>query len=205
MNNALGRASFFIEGTAGNNTKGVVVTQDDSTYVSYKTMIGGHDLKGPDLLRFHKQVLKDCAASNNDANICYNSYEKDMIENFVIPYSQKMPGFVVISFASQSSMDWRDVVTHEVMHAQYFNQPMFQKIVDEFWTKDVTEMDREAIRFRLSQNYDSSDEFLMKNEFQAYILMAGAIYSQLGGFVGKYREPLMKRLEANQIYPIQVQ
>lgn len=27
-------------------------------------------------------------------------------------------------------MSWRDVVTHEIMHAQYFNQPRYKEVVD---------------------------------------------------------------------------
>ena len=62
-----------------------------------------------------------------------------------------------------------------------------------------------AIRAVLGQHYDASDELLMKNEFQAYILMAGAESSELAGFVSKYRNPLSKRLVDNGVVPIQVQ
>lgn len=62
MNTSLGRASFFIEGISDPANKGKVVLHNNQTYQSYKSMIGGHDLKGTDLLTFHNQVVKDCAA-----------------------------------------------------------------------------------------------------------------------------------------------
>ncbi len=205
MNSSLGRASFFIEGLGGANSKGKVVSQDNGTYQMYKNMIGGHDLKGQDLLRFNDTVTKECATSKQDANICHNAYEKDLFENFILPFASQDPKFVVITFASQSSMQWEDVVTHEILHAQYFNDDQFRAIADEFWEKEVSAEDKKQIISELSQHYDPTDALLMRNEFQAYMLMAGAEYSQLSMFVPKYRDALMKKLVAKGIQPIQVQ
>ena len=61
MNSSLGRASSFIEGAGASdsNEKGHLVRQDDENYLRMKTMIGGHDLKGADLLRFHQKVTSE--------------------------------------------------------------------------------------------------------------------------------------------------
>ncbi len=160
MNSALARASGFIEGTFGN--KGEVVEQTDATYQSYKDLIGGHDLRGADLLRFYQAATNLCSGNGGKQEFCFNSYEKDMFENFVIPYAQNSRDFVVITFANQSGMDWREVVTHEIMHAQYFNDSTYRQICDDFWETQVSEEDKETVRSRLSEYYDANDELLMK-------------------------------------------
>ena len=202
MNSSLGRASFYIEGLDGK--KNTVVLQDDAKYQRYKHMIGGHDLRGADLLRFNDAAEEFCRANGRQENFCPNSYEKDIFENFIVPYAKRDPSFVVITFASQSSMGWRDVVTHEIMHAQYFNDPKYRKICDDFWAKEVSAEEQKAIKQVLARYYDATDELLMKNEFQAYMLMAGASRSQLSRFVPKYRDKLMKQLEQAGVRPIQI-
>jgi len=202
MNSALARSSFYIEGTGGQ--KGVIPKQNDRSLESMKSKIGGHDLKGVDLLRFDHASTAACSAGGKDVNVCNNSYEEDVFINLIRPETQKSSKFVLITFASQSNMDWREVVTHEILHAQYFNDARFQEIADRFWDKDMTEPERESVRNALERYYDKSDELLMKNEFQAYMLMAGAEYNQLASFVPKYRARLLKYLSDAGIAPIQV-
>ena len=205
MNSALLRASFFIEGLSDPSNKGPIKRQDDSDYGYYKDIIGGHDLRGEDLLRFHKKSQEECAAGKNDAKVCADAFEKDMFETFIVPEATKRKNFVVITFASRDGSGWRDVVTHEIMHAQYFTQPLYKEAVDAFWETDVSPQDKASVIASLSQYYDGSDELLMKNEFQAYMLMSGAESSLLGNLVMKYRPALMKKLEAKGVKPIQVQ
>ncbi len=205
MNSALLRASFFIEGLSDPSNKGRIKRQDDSDYEYYKDIIGGHDLRGEDLLRFHKKSQEECAAGKNDAKVCADAFEKDMFETFIVPEASKRKNFVVITFASRDGSGWRDVVTHEIMHAQYFTQPLYKETVDAFWETDVSAQDKALVIASLSQYYDGSDELLMKNEFQAYMLMSGAESSLLGNLVVKYRPALMKKLEAKGVKPIQVQ
>jgi hypothetical protein len=203
MNSSLGRASAFIEGVGG--PRGELVKQTDPTYVSYKTRIGGHDLRGADLLRFNDAVVEACAKSKDDPAYCYNAYEKDIFENFILPRAKKDPNFVVITFGHTSNMDWREVVTHEILHAQYFIDPKFRAIADQFWNDALEDEDRAEVRDALSAYYDPEDELLMRNEFQAYMLMAGAENNLLREFVSRYRKPLFVDLAKAGIKPVQVQ
>lgn len=115
-----------------------------------------------------------------------------------------LKNFVVISFAKQSRMHWTDVVTHEILHAQYFNVELFRQITDAFWAEEVSPEDKKLILSALDEIYDTSDELLMKNEFQAYILMTGAERNLLNEFVDKYRGPLMEKLKNAGIMPLQI-
>ncbi len=159
MNSSLARASMFIEGLGDPKFKGVITRQDSPSYSLYRNLIGGHDLRGADLLRFHGALTSACQ-QNSDPQVCPNLYEQDIFDNFIVPLASHSPDFVVISFASQSSMSWSEVVTHEIMHAQYFNDPRFRQVTDDFWANELSESERAAIKSRLGRNYDASDELL---------------------------------------------
>lgn len=200
MNMALGRASFFVEGTAGAK-KEVVVAQNDYTFRSYLNEIGGHDLKRQDLLRFYEAAQKACVKEKN----CFNKQESELFENFILPEIKKNPNFVIITYAIESTMDYEGIVTHEILHAQYFLNPEFQKVTNQYWDTRVSESDKRAIRRLLSKNYDSSDELLMKNEFQAYILQFDAENFWMKDYLSKYRAGLLSALAAKGLKPVLVQ
>lgn len=200
MNLALTRASLFVEGNGGPETKGVLALHNDPTVLSYLGMIGGHDLRAQDLVRFYKEVQRKCA---EDARYCANAEEKEFFDGFILPQARKNPEMVLITFGVYSHMSWDVVVTHEIMHAQYFLQPAFAKVVDDYWAA-MPESARGQVRDVLAEHYDRTDEFLMKNEFQAYILMYGAERSELGFLVGTHRDALMAKMKAAGVQPIQV-
>lgn len=204
MNYALARATFFVEGIENPNNKGKIKKHDDPVLNNYYELLSGHDLRGQDLLQFHQKVQEQCAASHGDYRTCYNPYEEDLFQNFILGEISKRKNFVVITFSNGGGADWHEVVTHEIMHAQYFNQKKFESIVNTFWEKEVSENDKKAIRATLGQYYNGNDDLLIRNEFQAYILMAGAEASILSKYVSKYRYPLFQRLAQSGIKPIQV-
>ncbi len=200
MNRALGRASFFVEGLDG-TPAGTVLKAKDPSVERYNRLIGGHDLKSEDLLRFWAAVQSAC---EKDSSYCATNFEIDLFNTFIVPKSQEQERFVVITYASQSRMRYTDVVTHEIMHAQYFLDDAFRATADKFWNERVSETDRDAVRQILSSVYDASNELLMINEFQAYMLMADAEQHMLRQFVGKYRQDLMDAMTAQGIEPVQV-
>lgn len=66
----------------------------------------------------------------------------------------------------------RDVIlTHELSHGEFFSNPAYRAYVRHFWRHDLTAAQREAVRHFLgSEEYDTSDETLMMNEMQAYLM-----------------------------------
>ncbi len=86
------------------------------------------------------------------------------------------PGYVggsggIISVSQESHRDLRRLLlTHEAMHGVFYSEPEFVDAVWELWNAQSPEF-REAWRFFLaSMTYDPADEYLMVNEFQAYLL-----------------------------------
>lgn len=205
MNSSFLRCSFFVEGLYNSASKDKVIRQDDPTYKISYTNVAGHNLQRRDLLEFNRKIQEDCVSSNKDKMVCYNRNEKEMFENFIVPYAIQIPKFVVISAAQISTMKWQYVVSHEIMHAQYFNHAKYKDTVDAVWEKQMTEEEKEEIRNALSGVYDKSNEFLMKNEFQAYILQTGAENARLSTYVAKYRPLFLKRFKEAGVIPIQME
>ena len=200
-NEALVRASLFVEGVL-DNPKGNIAKFSSLSYQKGVRLVGGHDLTSDDLKDFWQKLAVACRTGGPD--VCPSKRETEFFEDFINPKLAKNEKFVIISYGLRSHMEWPEVVTHEIMHAQYFLQVGFRNTVDNFWTNKVSDGDKELMANALSQYYDVKNPLLLKNEFQAYILMSGAESSFLGQFVKKFRAPLMADMKANGVNPVQV-
>ena len=97
------------------------------------------------------------------------------------------------------------IAAHEILHAQYFLQKGFSAVADKFWDEKVTADDKDSARQILAPYYDVEDPILLRNEFQAYILMAGGTSSVLRGMVSTYREPFVAALAAEDLAPLEIE
>ncbi|MCB0369117.1 MAG: hypothetical protein KDD45_06595, partial [Bdellovibrionales bacterium] len=138
-------------------------------------------------------------------NICLNSAEKELFEKLILPKSKENKKIVIIAYALYGRMDPIKIISHEVMHAQYFTSLIYKSIVDSFWQTEVSKEDKLKIKKILGRYYDSSNELLVKNEFQAYILMSGAESGLLSAFLDEYRKPLTEALIKAHAPPIQLE
>lgn len=202
MNKALSRASVFSEGTNG-VPAGQIVSFKSDAYNFIADNALGHDIPSTALLKFYDLALKECEKSKNDPNICPSVFEKDIFENFVLPLAKDNKKFVLITTLLKGRASYVSIVSHEIMHAQYFLQDVYRNIVDAFWTEQVSVADKEGIKEAL-RFYDVSNDFVLHNEFQAYLLMANAESSHLWNYLSKYRKPLTLLLQQNGVAPVQV-
>lgn len=77
----------------------------------------------------------------------------------------------ILSVSQESNPRLRRLLlTHEALHGVFYSEPVFVDAVWEVWNAQSPEF-RDAWRFFLSSmTYDPEDEYLMVNEFQAYLL-----------------------------------
>ena len=201
MNPPLARAAIFIE------VRPQVIDRADRFYARYAAQVGGFDLRKdhpdpaqPDLLRYYAELDRACAA---DAALCADAPERAMRALLERAWTGK-PGFVLVTFAHEGSIPDDEVVSHEILHAQYFTTPAYRGAIDAYW-RGLTDLQRAVIRASLSGLYNASDEELMQNEFQAYVLMSGAERARLARFVGAHRAPMLALLAARGVAPIAVE
>ena len=63
------------------------------------------------------------------------------------------------------------ILRHELSHGEFFSDPDYAAYVHNFWLTALTEAERANVRkFLASEDYDVTDEVLMYNEMQAYLM-----------------------------------
>lgn len=204
MNHAFGRASFYIEGNVG-YPRGQIVRLDNPLLVADNEKILGHDLQGSDLLNYMKASEKACVESKDDSNICYSIHESDLIHNFIESRAVNDPDLVVIAAPLDPDNEFNATISHEVSHAQYFRDAVYQQTIHNFWTNQVLESDKKKIlEILLADGYDTEDKVLVENEFQAYMLESSYMTSRYSVYSIKYRKLLVESLKAAGIIPLAI-
>lgn len=202
MNPPLTRAAIFVEVRAH-----TVISRGDSLYRSYRAQIGGFDLlkdhpdpARPDLLHYYAALDRACAA---DAALCPDEPERAMRALLERAWAGK-PRFVLVTFAHVGPIPDDEVVSHEILHAQYFTSAAYRGAIDAYW-RGLTDAQRAEIRASLAGVYNPADEELMQNELQAYVLMSGGERARLRRFIPEHRAPMLELLAARGVRPIAVQ
>ncbi len=202
MNMALARASLMMESDAGfisdrehlDGVNGGIASQAE-----------GHDIPGADLRRFWEAYQASRESQPPLENTTYDpdflKIEEEFWTRFVVPQLANDPNTILI--ATNARDDMAAIVSHEILHAQYFAEPEFRVISHRFWLQQVTDTDREAIKTSLKPFYNTDDDDLVANEFQAYVLMHRAEQRLLKEFVPRYRQPLWDAMTAAGLRPIQ--
>jgi|GEM_PF-3560417 len=201
MNRIFGRASVYAEGGFG-RPRGSFPADSDADVRKLNLLVEGQDLKSEDLTAFFDGMRARCA--RGERSRCLNRAESLFYETVFRPAAAKYPRFVFLSFASQSFDSYQSNLGHELLHAQYMLRPEFKETIDAFWDA-LPEPDKAGVRKILDQNaYDPHDEYLMRNEFQAYVLEPESDEDLLKEFVPKYAPALTRALAARGLSPIRV-
>lgn len=202
MNRIFIRPAIYSEGGMGPHPSRTLVKKENPHLKAWEDMVGGHDIFSKELLEFYDKMAEKCTT---DTSYCLTKTEKNFYDTVIVPLRARGKPFVIITFSVQSTLTPHQVVSHEFLHAHFFLDPKYQQRVTEFWEKHLNESERSAIRKTLQEvGYDSTDEVVMKNEFQAYILMYGANDSKLEKFVPLYREKIENFMAEANLSAVQV-
>ena len=156
-------------------------------------------------MAFYQAAIKACQESNEDLDICPSQFEKSVFESFILPLSETKKNFVIITAPLDSLMSSSEIASHEIMHAEYFLYPDYRAVVDQYWAEHLSEWDRNDVRKILADiGYDPSNDLTMRNEFQAYVLMAGALHGPLASKSRIFRFKLETALIQGGVAPIQI-
>jgi hypothetical protein len=195
INLALTRAGLFL-GAGKGMSAGTLAKQDSPALLNYQKLVAGHNLAGPVILDFFRAT--DAAT---DAQLKSNSAEAALSKALLqwsrlTGYADK---FYVIGFSIQTTKDQRGVVSHEIFHAYYFLNLQYKATVVKFWRDHVSAEDRTAITLEIGRAYNTESEDLVIDEFQAYLVQENAENDRMKAFVGKYRQDLLRALQAQGI------
>lgn len=199
MNQSFVRISLFAEGGL-DAPRGVPISHEDRRIREALKSTYGNDLKSSDLLDFYRKAQESC---KKDSDTCLNAQETEVFSSLILPLARTHADFAVISFSLDSD-PYQGAVSHEVCHAQYFMQPKYREVVDNFWTNSMTEGEHHQVERYLSSSYDISYDYLMRNEFQAYLLMSDADEGPLAPLLPRLQTRLLNDMKAAGVSPIQI-
>jgi hypothetical protein len=129
-----------------------------------------HDYRAEDLARFFSSAQRQgIALTTNERELARLLERNDVIRKADSGYT---PGEgCIISISRSSSALLRELLlTHESFHGAFFSLPAFRDSVEKEWTS-LSPVEQELwMVFLASRSYDTSDHFLVVNEFQSYLL-----------------------------------
>jgi hypothetical protein len=194
----LARASIYAQGLYG-IPAGTVVSPDAPVVRTFIARAGGQDLRSDQLFAFYHAAA---VRARRDGRYALTSAERRMralVQRLAHYYGGR--SFVLLTFGL--TYEPTVVVGHELLHAQYFMEPGYRAAVEAYWCK-LPWWQRSAVRRVLSPTYQKTNDALIKNEFQAYLLQRAAERATLADFVPAHRHRLRKHLRDAGHPPVRV-
>jgi hypothetical protein len=165
----LKRLAFYVE---KEGFRGRLVSEAE---VAHLHGWNAHDYAAEDLARFFNQAVREGFALNREELELRDRLAASgiLVAGETEPWKAGTGALVGVSAESEPAL--RAVLfVHEGFHGLYFTTPEFRAGVHAAWD-GLSEAAREAFRTYLSHSrYDPTDEALMVNEFQAYVLQRPA-------------------------------
>lgn len=129
-----------------------------------------HDYRPNDLARFFTQALRSGFVLNREEQVLRSL----LLANGLIvrvPGGYRPGRGAIISFADTGSFELRRILlTHEGYHGIFFTHPTYRNRVFALWVAAGAE-ERQLFRhFLRSKGYDITNEYLVANEFAAYLM-----------------------------------
>lgn len=151
----------------------------------------GFDFSGNDLIEFAAIVQRRCA---NDKSYCWTPEEADFFNGAVRGLAAQQAPFAVITYNLDDS-NWFETARHEVAHGQYFMSPCYRETVDQLWSQVMTAADRMAVISNLRPVFSNEYPLLIRNEFQAFLLVNPGQFISLG-MTARLRPVLLENLQS---------
>lgn len=142
----------------------------------------GHDVLISEMVQFFNFASRDKIELNPDEIVIRDFLIEQGLVRFWRGFYQGMkPDVVVLAIPQVQDRKLGEpaitegaryvILMHEVAHGEYYSNTHYAKYCQRFWYETLTENQREAFtRFLASSNYAVSNEELLINEMQAYLM-----------------------------------
>lgn len=160
------RMAYFIE------KRGVIGTLLSDEELAGRHGWNGHNYRGEGLAAFFNAVEEQSFPINElERGVREIAAEYGIISRADDGAWVAGPGGILV-ISRQSYPELRRLLlSHEAMHGVFYEEPAFREAVVGYWNSELTEREREYWRsFFGWAGYSPDDEYLMINEFQAYLL-----------------------------------
>lgn len=195
MTDALARLSTYYEGDGHHRAGTFVNLESDSAHYLGKNLIAGHNMNSTSMRNFF-----ELASAKNEF---LNHRERRFKENVFKQLEEHSNGQYYEFITASIQGDHRRTLSHEADHALFGSYPEYRDAVYKFWDEVVTEKDKKGMIEILTDvmHYPKDDVKVLRDEFQAFMLMEGAESLAFYEYIGKYQEKLYKTLLKTGIKP----
>jgi hypothetical protein len=153
------------------------------------TLFFGHDYRAADLARFFTAAQRSGIVLNEEEQdllallLDQNFMEVDQDGFSIIPPEKVLVAIPRAQSDSSKAPQNESITTpmrkiilsHELGHGEFFTNPDYASYCDDFWHQHLSAAQRVAFTRFLSsvQHYNARNEYLLINEFQAYLAYSG--------------------------------
>lgn len=203
MNAALLRAGLYVHTDVG--------MADDAQLYNSKLMsaVGGHDFSGKQLAEFCKNA--NIPGSSLPEHKTFKAIEREFHQQVIKPIIESHQGDFIF-FSVINTKKFKENLSHELLHAQYYNTPQIATIVRQVW-HEVSKPDQELIIDCLQKGgYDMNQHDLLLREFYSYFLQYNAtkylegipVLKPMAPLAAKYAKKIRAALEKHHIKVLKV-
>jgi hypothetical protein len=194
MNDIFTRMGLYM-GAGKGHAAGSLVAQNDAILINYKKLVAGHNLPGATIRRFFEAAK--IAASGAELNRFEQSWGDVFLNHPLV--SVRRDDFYVIAFSIQNTKTQESVISHEILHAHYYLDEEYREAVRRFWESSMNDEQRQRATQIVGLAYNTNDEDLVIDEFQAYLLQSRAQNDRMKSLVPALRDPLLNELHSKGI------
>lgn len=165
MNAALLRAGLYVHTKMG--------AVDDATLFQCDLMkhVAGHDFNGRELAAYSRQPAVSAPILPEYRQL--REIEREFNRQVILPITQNHQDDFIL-FAIVNSQRFKGDLSHELLHAQYYNSPQLRANLAQTW-QEVSPADRQTFVSSLRKGgYDMDQEELLLREFYSYFLQHDA-------------------------------
>jgi len=166
MNSALLRAGLFVHTPLG------IVTDEKLFNSKLMTSVGGHDFDGAELLKYNQTAVipSGSAAEYKTSKAIERQFKSEILDKIIAQHNNNFILFAVIN-----TKKFQANLSHELLHAQYYNVPEIAPILLKVWQTEVKAEDQKIIKDCLQNGgYDMQQQELQLREFYSYFLQYNA-------------------------------
>lgn len=159
MNASLLRAGLYVHTKMG-------MADDDKLFSSnLMSAVGGHDFNGEELLNYTKQAV--IPVNTLPEHKTFKNIEKEFDNQIIAPIIQQNKNNFIF-FAIINTKKYKENLSHELLHAQYYIVPQIKTILLQVWKKVSPQDQKMIINTLRDGGYEAAQKISLEIECRKY-------------------------------------
>jgi len=198
MNAALLRARLYV------HTKSSMTSDKELFGSKLMKVVGSHDFNGKDLVKYKNNLIlpEDNDVEYKELKSIEKEFDQKVISNLI---NNNKDNFIF--FAIANTKKYKENLSYELLHAQYYNTPKLKDIIAGIWDKIEPEHKKIITNALKDGGYDIDQQELLRSEFYSLLMQYNAedylsgieVLAPMSKLVNIYYEVIQNELDKNNI------